>query len=311
MNKEAAAFYGRFLNESIAAEKADVLETTGERLTDKEAETLLENDYFDIHRPLDFGNLLNSLNGMSGKWLENRYVSYVKHYHLFSKIAEANDVETEAENSERDYSKIKSANIGKVVSDLGKLFGFPSDQIQINKRFHKIFIVLVAADRNGNVETLKRFMDEKEGYFVSKDVSKLAGPLATKWAVLVFEPYTSNNGDVYKGKKLFHVSPTVNRASILENGIVPKSINNFYDYPPRVYGFIDGTDYKEFMADCRRIARAAKIKNFDMHTVDISGSKSVFFWNPNCKNGAFTYDRIPPESITSTVALPEFDIPDA
>lgn len=119
-----------------------------------------------------------------------------------------------------------------------------------------------------------------------------------------FEPMFSYNANdiVKKWNRLYHITTKSNLKSILQNGLLPKSDNWRFKYPPRVY-LIKGNVGKIKM---KQIASALYDDRPDYDnesivqlTIDASKlSEDVdFYLDTLFEDGIYTYNEIPPEAI--------------
>lgn len=125
------------------------------------------------------------------------------------------------------------------------------------------------------------------------------------WLQLQFEPvYQDDETDTLKSKGfLYHITPEYNLESIKKNGIVPKSENNLFNYPDRIY---------LVKADTNAIELENLIKQLWQHNKNSSNNgeycvlkintrklpeKIKLCLDPNYELGCWTNDVIPSECI--------------
>ena len=178
---------------------------------------------------------------------------------------------------------------------------------------------------NKNVEVITTVM-EYYGYFLSNEE-----PWAARegWKILNFEANVApkiSEKVLKRIKKMYHVSPTINKKSILAHGLVPKSENAKFKYPPRVYLLADyETTNRTVTADDIRstaedLLRAGMLidynpeKWFDWTCFEIDVTKlpkdTEFSYDPNLYPlSIFTISAIPPEAIVASYDVPikDFD----
>ena len=104
-----------------------------------------------------------------------------------------------------------------------------------------------------------------------------------------------------KWKILFHLSPIENKESILKNGILPKSDNNIFSYPNRVYLLIPSIPQNELteIADRLRKVRNISLGQYVSFKIDLDKipDNINFYYDPQYTYGVFCNDAIPPQSI--------------
>ena len=98
---------------------------------------------------------------------------------------------------------------------------------------------------------------------------------------------------------------------ILNIGLTPKTHNKKFNYPDRVYFFLNEPSYDEWI-DIIEEFYSAELKAYKMrqtNNLPYEGSYTVlsidtekikntdFFYDPNAENCVYTYDNIPPEAI--------------
>lgn len=190
-----------------------------------------------------------------------------------------------------------------VAQNLGRKYLLDrSWQIIVDDGDNDVPILVAIADIK---ENSKMVIDDMAmaGYFVGyrKEYQK-DGML---WQVLQFEPlYPKDNTDeVKKGTIAYHWTPSYNLGDITKNGLVPKSENSHFSYPPRVYIMTRKCDYNRLMAlgqtlclmnkDPRNNGKYALIS---LRTWKIP-KETKFYYDPNMTDAMYTYDVIPPSAI--------------
>lgn len=104
-----------------------------------------------------------------------------------------------------------------------------------------------------------------------------------------------------KWKFLFHLSPIENKENILKNGILPKSDNNIFNYPNRVYLLLPSIPQSELaeIADRLRKVRNIPSSQYISFKIDLDkiSDNINFYYDPRYMYGVFCNDAIPPQSI--------------
>ena len=103
-------------------------------------------------------------------------------------------------------------------------------------------------------------------------------------------------------KYFLHVSPFYNREKILKNGLTPVSKNNEFDYPSRVYLFIDGTPKHIIQSMVNKLSRQNNNPknngNYTLYRIDFNGLENIKFNTDfNAEYAVFTSENIPPSNI--------------
>lgn len=109
------------------------------------------------------------------------------------------------------------------------------------------------------------------------------------WFTLCFQSiYSDNVNDIVKKKKyIYHITTLSNTKNIIKNGFIPKSLNNFFNYPKRIHFFIsDKERAKQFRNDFTKYSNNEK---FVLFTVDTSKLNNIDFYpDPNMEDAVFT-----------------------
>lgn len=181
----------------------------------------------------------------------------------------------------------------------------------INNKKQHIWFVLKPGSKS--IEPLKQKM-ETFGYYCAVEDNVKAG------VYLQFEP----KFDIYfKGSELrsfnnhiefYHITPSYHKEKILQNGLIPKSKNNFLKYPDRVY-LLDTTVSKRAVRDVAEMLYEKDTNELNNGTyslfgITLTGLNDIKFYpdrnSPEVK-AYFTYENIPPQNI---VFIEDFDAVD-
>lgn len=126
-----------------------------------------------------------------------------------------------------------------------------------------------------------------------------------EYAYIQFEPRKQNNAneEVRSMDYIYHVSPVYNKNKILANGLTPKSKNNLFDYPDRVYFFKQDTTEEEIKSFTSFLSQEnTSLGNNKQYTIFVIDVKSIpetvnFYLDGNYSNGLYTTDNISPQAI--------------
>lgn len=195
---------------------------------------------------------------------------------------------------------IKSYPAKKVVEYLRKYVNLDPSMIRLENEYK--IIVDIPKDEDYEKE-ITRVMVNLCGYFVAHRIE------GDTFIRLQFEKkYQEVMNDVVKAfKYLVHGSPEKYENKILKYGLCPKSKNEKFDYPERIYLFgMQGTKEDIF----RKMAEIAIKKNgfdeqgvYNFYIIDTTkiSENAKFYTDPNTSCGFWTYDNIPPTAIVKYI----------
>ena len=129
---------------------------------------------------------------------------------------------------------------------------------------------------------------------------------------MIFEPYYPDDAmnDVKAMDILIHVTPKKNIPEIKKHGLIPKSENKRFSYPPRVYFFSGHCSPGYVRHAISELTQASHLKPEDYVVVIIDTHKLSndikFYHDPDYELAMFTYDTIPPDAIENLQTLGEF-----
>lgn len=233
---------------------------------------------------------------------EHVFPDYPVRYHK-SKFEESADNNTLNEGLIRSYP-LKW--VGNYVARRTNM-----DFIDGNIDYDKLNIWFVIKPGSKSIEPLKQKM-ETFGYYCAVEDNVKAG------VYLQFEP----KFDIYfKGSefhsfnnhiKFYHVTPTYYKEKILQKGLIPKSKNDFLNYPDRIY-LIDATGSKEaarYVAEMLYEKDANELNNgaYSLFGITLTGLDNMKFYpdrNSLDVKAFYTYENIPPKNI---VFIEDFNV---
>ncbi len=203
-----------------------------------------------------------------------------------------------------------------VKEQLLEYFPLEKEQIEIINRKHDInFIVIYIPDIAINLQLIEKTMNAF-GYFKS-DIIKEEVINDIKWVAIQFEPKFQ---DVityeikHNHKYLYHISPTKYEHKILKNGLIPKSKNDKFNYPYRVYLLMDKDNSfnlnKTYLISIAKMLLGSKLNlvnnqyvndnEYTIYQIDISklNNNINFYYDTNLYPlSIFTVDNINPNAI--------------
>lgn len=186
-----------------------------------------------------------------------------------------------------------------------KLFDFDERCIRIignsNSLPEEKRIQMIYFKGYGNTEKMKNAM-MLCGYVLSKSQDR-----GNCYVEEVYIPINLPNIDsvVRKYNYITHVTPLYNKKNILLKGFVPKSKNEMFSYPDRIFFFKGDTHYKEILYQCMDFDAHLKNRlNRHIYTIFIVDTKKIpenvhFHTDLTYPFGIYTSDNIPPSAIKS------------
>lgn len=181
----------------------------------------------------------------------------------------------------KEYNKLYEGLITSYTQDSVKSFldkKFKNDiylqKVSASHFLIKVFLENFDSDKYRNFKTSLIKVDSTYGWIVSnctlvindkvienKNIEKLEKDLLKnnlnvidgKFLILQMEiKHSVELSDNELPKVLFHLSPTKYKDKILKRGIIPKSSNNKFDYPDRIYFFDNVEDLPEILTRIKK-----------------------------------------------------------
>lgn len=209
-----------------------------------------------------------------------------------------------------------SRPLGEVQNAMLDKYQFHDWQFRIHQGKNNIEVCLVVPLLGDNVKMVETDMD-KFGYFCSmrneyvKEETKY-DPEKDEYTKenivylkMKFEPSFQNNVSniIREYEFLYHATPSENVSQIMSQGINPKSKNNLFSYPQRVF-LIKGDVTEEgqnLIAQnlFRFSGREESEIEYTILTIDVDSipQNIPFYLDPNQEHGIFTNETIPPYCI--------------
>lgn len=192
-----------------------------------------------------------------------------------------------------------------VYKVLKKELHFPRGNFVTDYGANHVQIIVLFADLFMNEALLNKTM-ESCGWYKSKESSPV--PLnGTVIKAISFGPMFQNEvtDKIKKDGFLYHVSPKRNEESILKNGLLPKSENSKFDYPPKIH-LVKGykaSDNVLFSLCWNLYTASSEDKRDNVYAVYKINLKSLpretkFYYDPRFEDGVCTYDKIPASCIS-------------
>lgn len=194
----------------------------------------------------------------------------------------------------------------EALEKIMKKYEIPSSFGSIKEGFNKIYVYLVVAIIGENDKKIEEDM-KKLGYFlgVKGDKTVIEGMI---FQVLQFEPMTQiQKDDTLEIKEkygvLYHWTPEYNIDEILEHGLIPKSENQKFNYPPRIYLIKGDAKRNELLSLGSQLSMMNQNENnngvYGLLSVDISNldDNIKLYYGPNSDIGIFCENPIQKENI--------------
>ena len=195
----------------------------------------------------------------------------------------------------------RTLDIETTADCLRKRYGDAADvTINDNSNGIKVFRV-VTADSDVNKRIIDRDMSLC-GYYPAM-VSKLPNELMD----IQYEPRFQNkvNDEVFSRDKIYHLTRSVSLDKILSIGLTPRTCNKQFNYPDRIYFFLDQPSIsicrllvKQFNIDSANKGKPIYNGNYSLLEIDTKYLKdNNFFFDPNAENCVYTKHNVKPKAI--------------
>lgn len=216
-----------------------------------------------------------------------------------SKVLLNNDDSLIAEEATRTLS------VKEVYKILKRELHFPRGNFSADYGANHVQIIVLFADLSINEALVNKTM-EGCGWYKSKESSSV--PLnGTVIKAISFDPMFQDEvtDKIKKDGFLYHVSPKRNEESILKNGLLPKSENSKFDYPPKIH-LVKGYRASDnvLFSLCWNLYNASREDKRDSVYVAYKINMKLlprgikFYYDPRFEYGICTYDKIPASCIS-------------
>lgn len=194
--------------------------------------------------------------------------------------------------------------IEKTAEYVKKYFELNDSQVLIVKNYNNIqCIQVIIPNVNNNVKMVVGGL-KMCGYFLS--YPKLENLKENEWQILQFEPIHQN--DITKELKekedvLYHITPSYNYKKIKHIGLSPKTKNNLFDYPDRIYFTRGSAGINKIItigwALCDKNNSKGNEGKYSIIEVDLNNISNnvTFYYDPNFEYGVYSTDNIHPSSL--------------
>ena len=168
-------------------------------------------------------------------------------------------------------------------------------------------VVLILDKERGSESEINIIMN-RFGYYLSYKGGMPGGNINLECEPKFQNTFTGkdlmDNGVNY----LIHVSPQYNRNKILSTGLSPVCRNKEFNYPGRLYFFVDGMPQRYIQTMVNRLSGANDSQGnngiYDVFNITLTGLENVKFnLDYNADDAVFTQENIPPTNIKHTGSL--------
>lgn len=235
---------------------------------------------------IDFDDIKNSIRKIPKNILDKIYVNYA----FYKKIVSFDGILSSV-NEKYIYENYNFTLPAKrTIKAL--IVNYPISKQQCHVKFgaHGIELIVIVAAIHYNEADITKAM-EQMGWFIS-GINQIAEN-GMVWKVINFDPkYELNvNNEIRSHRYLFHITSSKNKSSIYINGFIPKSINNLYNYSPRVYFLMGDISEEELMnvGDMLSIANKNSNGRYIIFCIDISKIPEDinFYYDPNLEHSVY------------------------
>ena len=238
------------------------------------------------------------LNKLSQQVLENICIDYRIQPHITSYD---NPISFYIGFGRLNEGLIHTYPIDKTISYVTNHFQLSEGQIfeATNQNNIKVICVWIP-DIGQNIEYMTRALNCC-GYFLSCQEKNY-----DKWILLQFEPkHQENISDSLREKEdiLYHLTPSYNLKKIKAIGLSPKSKNDVFDYPNRIYFFRGSIPQMELLSIGERLCNTnnseGNERKYCLLTIDLNSihENVKFFEDCNYPNAVYTISNISKNAI--------------
>lgn len=197
----------------------------------------------------------------------------------------------------------RTADADATIADIIRKFGINRKwQIQKVVASNQISIIVAYGAIRDNRQILIDAL-KNAGYFLSFE--SMADIRGMQWGKLQFEPMFEEDkmDDIRKCGTAWHWSPSYNEESILKIGFVPKTENQIFSYPPRIYFIKGSTNITEITDLGKRLYSInSDVRNNGEYTRYLIDTTELpdecrFYYDPNMRNAMYTENIIPSDLI--------------
>ena len=206
-------------------------------------------------------------------------------------------------------SLIRTYPLDATVKYIKNYFGLKDNMVEPVSIESGNYIFVYMPNFNDNLEQMLKAM-QFCGYYLA--FPKKENVEQNKWVELQFEPIhdIDNSKQIREEEKIvYHLTPSYNEGKIKNYGFIPKSKNNKFNYPDRIYLIRGSATNREIYTIGEQLN---KINSSDrntgeyiLYTIDLSKLPEhiKLFIDPNYDYGIYTTDNIPVNSIINQTKI--------
>lgn len=196
----------------------------------------------------------------------------------------------------------KTYDVKYTINEMKTLFGF--EDWQLKGYFNpgiQVKLMVIIGNIYDNKESLIKAMESYGWSFAFESLKKIINNgIEEQWIMLHFDPMfqKSVNDEISLHPILFHWTPEYNIENIKKEGLIPKSDNYIFKYPPKIHlmkGTISNSEKLKF-GRILCIANKDPRNNKNYILIDIDTRKIPYhidyFYDPRYKYGYYTKDKI-------------------
>lgn len=237
---------------------------------------------------------------------KNQYVDYTQ-LHGFPNYSSTINNFSKKNNSILESSGSKS--LDEVKKEIINKYFLDDWQFRIITAKNNIEIAMIIPQIYKNEQLINNDM-EMMGYFNS--ISKNVVINGFRYIQMQFEPKYQDNifNEVKNMGILYHSTLTINVNNIKQNGFMPSSKNNLFNYPNRIYFSKGNSDIRSLIDITIQLSKVNK-QNYDDYSIIVIDTNKIpdnirFYYNPNYQEGVFTEDSIPSNTIKNIIPFKQF-----
>lgn len=165
---------------------------------------------------------------------------------------------------------------------------------------------IITADIERNREIIEKDMSLC-GYYLAYEEKNKNGQVTMQ-----FEPRFQNkiNEIVHQKQYIYHLTPTVNVGKIMMYGLTPKTKNKKFQYPSRVYFFLN----KPNKQTCKSLIRqfngfsSMHFNDYTLLKVEVKQVQDCnFYYDINAQDCVYTKENIPKQAISIDCELTDLE----
>lgn len=178
----------------------------------------------------------------------------------------------------------------------------------LKKRYHDEIYAQKREEANGEEVIYVEFDDLDENQRLIDEDMSLCGfypsevKVDGKRRIVCYEKrhQKSVNDIVQEIGKIYHFTRRKSLQKIMKIGLCPRSDNERFDYPERVYFYLEPLSIRDCKCFVRMLAQGTNEPlnlDYALLEINVGGLDVNFYYDPNLSNSVYTTENIPPENI--------------